>query len=71
MWETRWQIYSPTGNGNLTFLLIGSYSESSDVEDQVADLPPTRNSNFRFPLIDSYCETSHVADQGVGLTPGK
>ena len=27
-------------NGDFRFLLIDSYSESSDVADQVADLPP-------------------------------
>ena len=38
MWQTRWQIY-PLGNGNFRLLLIAAYSESSNVADQVADLP--------------------------------
>ena len=30
---------TPLGNGNFRLLLIDSYSESSNVADQVADLP--------------------------------
>ena len=40
MWQTRWQIY-PLGNGNFRFAtVIDSYSESSNLADQVADLLP-------------------------------
>ena len=52
MWEIIWQIY-PSRNGNFTFLFIGSYSESSDVAEQVADIP-LENGNFIFLLIDSF-----------------
>ena len=41
MWQTRWQIY-PLLNGYFRFLLIESYSERSDVADQIADLPPDK-----------------------------
>ena len=60
----------PPKNGNFTFLLIDSYSESSHVGDHMADLPP-RNGNFRFLLIDSYFESSDVADQVADLPPWK
>ena len=30
----------PPKNGDFRFLLIDSYSESSDVAEQVADIPP-------------------------------
>ena len=43
-----WQIY-PHGNGKFRFLLIDSYSESSHVADQVADLPP-----LEMAILDSY-----------------
>ena len=46
----------PSENGYFRFLLIESYSERSDVAEQVADLPP-KMANFRFLLIDrSYSE---------------
>ena len=38
MWQIRWQ---PTlQNGDFRFLLMDYYSESSDMADQVTDLPP-------------------------------
>ena len=51
-------------------LTFDSYSDSSDVADQVADLPP-RSGDFRFLLINSYTESSDVADQVADLTPPK
>ena len=39
-----------------------SYSESSDVADQVADLSPLENDYFRFLLKESYSERSDVAN---------
>ena len=47
MWQIRWQIYPPWKMAILDCILIDSYSESSHVADQVADLPPLRNGNFR------------------------
>ena len=46
---------TPSGNDYFRYLLIESYSERSDVADQVAAIyPPTNvNGDFRF-LIDSY-----------------
>ena len=57
----------PLENGYFRFLLIESYSERSDVADQVADLSPLENGYFRFLLIDSYSERSDVADQVADL----
>ena len=48
MWQIRWQIY-PLENGNFRFILIDSYSESSHVADQVADLPP-----LEMAILDCY-----------------
>ena len=39
MWQSRVADLSPLENGYFRFLLIESYSERSDVADQVADLP--------------------------------
>ena len=53
----------PPRNGNFRFLLIDSYFESSDVADQVADIPP------KMAILDSYSESSHVADQVADIPP--
>ena len=58
MWQTRWQLE----NGYFRFLLIESYSERSDVADQV-QIYPLENGYFRFLLIESYSERLDVADQ--------
>ena len=50
IWQIRWQIYPPT-NGNFRFLLIDSYSESSHVAEQVADLPP-----WKMEILDFYLQ---------------
>ena len=49
--------------------MIDSYSESSDVADQVADVPPPRKAvlDFRFILIYSSSESSDVADLPLPL----
>ena len=56
---------TPLENGDFIFLLIDSYSESSHVADQVADLPP-----LDMAILESYSESSHVAHQvaDVALT---
>ena len=51
-------------NDNFTFLLIDSYSESSHVAHQVADLTP-----LEMVVLDSYYESSHLADQVTDLPP--
>ena len=48
--------------------ILDSYFESSDVADQVADIPP-KNGNFTFLFIDSYFQSSHVADHMADLLP--
>ena len=48
--------------------ILDSYSESSHVADQVADLPP-KMAILDSLLIDSYSESSHVADQVADLPP--
>ena len=50
----------PVENGNLRFILIDSYSESSERPGgrSSARSTPPENGNFRFILIDSYSETS-------------
>ena len=47
--------------------MIDSYSDSSDVADQVADLPP-KSGDFRFLLIDSYAESWDLAQQVADLS---
>ena len=60
----------PLENGYFRFLLIESYSERSDVADQIADLPINlENGYFRFLLIESYSERSDVAVQVADLSP--
>ena len=58
LWELRqikWQI-NPSRNGNLRFILIDSYSESSGRPgDRSTSL---ENRNLRFILIDFYSESS-------------
>ena len=58
--QIKWQIYTPQENGNLRFILIDSYSESSSRSSgrSIGRSTPLENSNFRFILIDSYSESS-------------
>ena len=54
-WQIKWPI-SPPENGNMRFILIDSYSDSSG--RTCHRLPPPENGNLRFILIDSYSENS-------------
>ena len=53
------QVADLCPNADFRFLLIDSYSECSDVADQMADLPPPHNADF----TDSYSERSYLSDQ--------
>ena len=49
-------------NGNFRFLLTDSYFESSDVADQVADIPPQKMVILDFYLQIPTPKSSHVTD---------
>ena len=53
------QIYLPL-NGNLRFILLDSYSDSSGRPDGRSTIP--ENGDLRFILIDSYSESSDRPD---------
>ena len=57
-WQTKRQIYIP--NTNLQFILVDSYSESSDESSGRSSgrYTPHQNSDLNFLLIDSFSESS-------------
>ena len=49
---------SPPENGNLTFILINSYSENLQLRRPGGRSTPPENGNLTFILIDSYSDSS-------------